>query len=163
MPAFDPERFEKLLACKRAAMEYLSHCPSEELDEAERLLCVEVANCAEALRRRGRGGNAAAREGSPHPEAPLNAAGSAPRSGAPLSAVGSAPRPKTPLNAAGSAPRPEAPFSAADGAPCPAAHDRAADGTPRPGAVAPRPADGDPLDVDYLDCPPRDGGAVYCP
>ena len=51
-----------------------------ELDEAERLLCVEVANCAEALRRRGR-----------------------------------------------------------------------------------VPADGDPLDVDYLDCPPRDGGAVYCP
>ena len=150
MPAFDPERFEKLLACKRAAMEYLSHCPSEELDEAERLLCVEVANCAEALRRRGRGGNAAAREDSPHPEAPLNAAGSAPR-------------PKTPLNAAGSAPRPEAPFSAADGAPCPAAHDRDAEGTPRPGAVAPRPADGDPLDVDYLDCPPRDGGAVYCP
>ncbi len=80
MPAFDPERFEKLLACKRAAMEYLSHCPPEELDEAERLLCVEVANCAEALRRRG----------------------------------------------------------------C-------------------VPADGDPLDVDYLDCPPRDGGAVYCP
>ena len=38
MPAFDPERFEKLLACKRAAMEYLSHCPPEELDEAERLL-----------------------------------------------------------------------------------------------------------------------------
>lgn len=137
MPAFDPERFEKLLACKRAAMEYLSHCPSEELDEAERLLCVEVANCAEALRRRGRGGNAATREDSPHPEAPLNAAGSAPR--------------------------PEAPFSAADGAPCPAAHDRDAEGTPRPGAVAPRPADGDPLDVDYLDCPPRDGGAVYCP
>lgn len=137
MPAFDPERFEKLLACKRAAMEYLSHCPPEELDEAERLLCVEVANCAEALRRRGRGGNAAAREDSPHPEAPLNAAGSAPR--------------------------PEAPFSAADGAPCPAAHDRDAEGTPRPGAVAPRPADGDPLDVDYLDCPPRDGGAVYCP
>lgn len=137
MPAFDPERFEKLLACKRAVMEYLSHCPPEELDEAERLLCVEVANCAEALRRRGRGGNAAAREDSPHPEAPLNAAGSAPRSGAPLSA-------------AGSAPRPEAPFSAADGA-------------PRPGAAAPRPADGDPLDVDYLDCPPRDGGAVYCP
>lgn len=137
MPAFDPERFEKLLACKRAAMEYLSHCPPEELDEAERLLCVEVANCAEALRRRGRGGNAAAREDSPHPEAPLNAAGSAPRSGAPL--------------------------SAADGAPCPAAHDRDAEGTPRPGAVAPRPADGDPLDVDYLDCPPRDGGAVYCP
>lgn len=124
MPAFDPERFEKLLACKRAAMEYLSHCPPEELDEAERLLCVEVANCAEALRRRGRGGNAAAREDSPHPEAPLNAAGSAPR--------------------------PEAPFSAADGA-------------PRPGAATPRPADGDPLDVDYLDCPPRDGGAVYCP
>ena len=150
MPAFDPERFEKLLACKRAAMEYLSHCLPEELDEAERLLCVEVANCAEALRRRGRGGNAAAREDSPHPEAPLNAAGSAPR-------------PKTPLNAAGSAPRPEAPFSAADGAPCPAAHDRDAEGTPRPGAVAPRPADGDPLDVDYLDCPPRDGGAVYCP
>ena len=137
MPAFDPERFEKLLACKRAAMEYLSHCPPEELDEAERLLCVEVANCAEALRRRGRGGNAAAREDSPPPEAPLNAAGSAPR--------------------------PEAPFSAADGAPCPAAHDRDAEGTPRPGAVAPRPADGDPLDVDYLDCPPRDGGAVYCP
>lgn len=137
MPAFDPERFEKLLACKRAAMEYLSHCPSEELDEAERLLCVEVANCAEALRRRGRGGNAAAREDSPHPEAPLNAAGSAPR--------------------------PETPFSAADGAPCPAAHDRDAEGTPLPGAVAPRPADGDPLDVDYLDCPPRDGGAVYCP
>lgn len=137
MPAFDPERFEKLLACKRAAMEYLSHCLPEELDEAERLLCVEVANCAEALRRRGRGGNAAAREDSPHPEAPLNAAGSAPR--------------------------PEAPFSAADGAPCPAAHDRDAEGTPRPGAVAPRPADGDPLDVDYLDCPPRDGGAVYCP
>lgn len=137
MPAFDPERFEKLLACKRAAMEYLSHCPPEELDEAERLLCVEVANCAETLRRRGRGGNAAAREDSPHPEAPLNAAGSAPR--------------------------PEAPFSAADGAPCPAAHDRDAEGTPRPGAVAPRPADGDPLDVDYLDCPPRDGGAVYCP
>lgn len=137
MPAFDPERFEKLLACKRAAMEYLSHCLPEELDEAERLLCVEVANCAEALRRRGRGGNAAAREDSPHPEAPLNAAGSAPRSGAPL--------------------------SAADGAPCPAAHDRDAEGTPRPGAVAPRPADGDPLDVDYLDCPPRDGGAVYCP
>lgn len=80
MPAFDPERFEKLLACKRAAMEYLSHCPPEELDEAERLLCVEVANCAEALRRRGR-----------------------------------------------------------------------------------VPADDDPLDVDYLDCPPRDGGAVYCP
>lgn len=80
MPAFDPERFEKLLACKRAAMEYLSHCPPEELDEAERLLCVEVANCAEALRRRGL-----------------------------------------------------------------------------------VPADGDPLDVDYLDCPPRDGGAVYCP
>lgn len=150
MPAFDPERFEKLLACKRAAMEYLSHCPSEELDEAERLLCVEVANCAEVFRRRGRGGNAAAREDSPYPEAPLNAAGSAPRSGAPLSAVGSAPRP-------------EAPFSAADGAPCPAAHDRDAEGTPRPGAVAPRPADGDPLDVDYLDCPPRDGGAVYCP
>lgn len=96
MPAFDPERFEKLLACKRAAMEYLSHCPPEELDEAERLLCVEVANCAEALRRRGCSGNA-------------------------------------------------------DG------------GTPRPGAAAPRPADGDPLDVDYLDCPPRDGGAVYCP
>lgn len=137
MPAFDPERFEKLLACKRAAMEYLSHCLPEELDEAERLLCVEVANCAEALRRRGRGGNAAAREDSPHPEAPLNAAGIAPR--------------------------PEAPFSAADGAPCPAAHDRDAEGTPRPGAVAPRPADGDPLDVDYLDCPPRDGGAVYCP
>lgn len=137
MPAFDPERFEKLLACKRAAMEYLSHCLPEELDEAERLLCVEVANCAEALRRRGRGGNAAAREDSPHPEAPLNAAGSAPRSGAPL--------------------------SAADDAPCPAAHDRDAEGTPRPGAVAPRPADGDPLDVDYLDCPPRDGGAVYCP
>lgn len=137
MPAFDPERFEKLLACKRAAMEYLSHCPPEELDEAERLLCVEVANCAEALRRRGRGGNAAAREDSPHPEAPLNAAGSAPR--------------------------PETPFSAADGAPCPAAHDRDAEGTPLPGAVAPRPADGDPLDVDYLDCPPRDGGAVYCP
>lgn len=137
MPAFDPERFEKLLACKRAAMEYLSHCLPEELDEAERLLCVEVANCAEALRRRGRGGNAAAREDSPHPEVPLNAAGSAPR--------------------------PEAPFSAADGAPCPAAHDRDAEGTPRPGAVAPRPADGDPLDVDYLDCPPRDGGAVYCP
>lgn len=124
MPAFDPERFEKLLACKRAAMEYLSHCPPEELDEAERLLCVEVANCAEALRRRGCSGNAATREDSPHPEAPLNAAGSAPRSGAPFSA---------------------------------------ADGTPRPGAVAPRPADGDPLDVDYLDCPPRDGGAVYCP
>lgn len=80
MPAFDPERFEKLLACKRAAMEYLSHCLPEELDEAERLLCVEVANCAEALRRRGR-----------------------------------------------------------------------------------VPTDGDPLDVDYLDCPPRDGGAVYCP
>lgn len=137
MPAFDPERFEKLLACKRAAMEYLSHCLPEELDEAERLLCVEVANCAEVFRRRGRGGNAAAREDSPHPEAPLNAAGSAPR--------------------------PEAPFSAADGAPCPAAHDRDAEGTPRPGAVAPRPADGDPLDVDYLDCPPRDGGAVYCP
>lgn len=137
MPAFDPERFEKLLACKRAAMEYLSHCLPEELDEAERLLCVEVANCAEVFRRRGRGGNAAAREDSPHPEAPLNAAGSAPRSGAPL--------------------------SAADGAPCPAAHDRDAEGTPRPGAVAPRPADGDPLDVDYLDCPPRDGGAVYCP
>lgn len=137
MPAFDPERFEKLLACKRAAMEYLSHCLPEELDEAERLLCVEVANCAEALRRRGRGGNAAAREDSSHPEAPLNAAGSAPR--------------------------PEAPFSAADGAPCPAAHDRDAEGTPRPGAVAPRPADGDPLHVDYLDCPPRDGGAVYCP
>lgn len=137
MPAFDPERFEKLLACKRAAMEYLSHCPPEELDEAERLLCVEVANCAEVFRRRGRGGNAAAREDSPHPEAPLNAAGSAPRSGAPL--------------------------SAADGAPCPAAHDRDAEGTPHPGAVAPRPADGDPLDVDYLDCPPRDGGAVYCP
>lgn len=124
MPAFDPERFEKLLACKRAAMEYLSHCLPEELDEAERLLCVEVANCAEALRRRGRGGNAAAREDSPHPEAPLNAA---------------------------------------DGAPCPAAHDRDAEGTPRPGAATPRPADGDPLDVDYLDCPPRDGGAVYCP
>lgn len=137
MPAFDPERFEKLLACKRAAMEYLSHCPSEELDEAERLLCVEVANCAEALRRRGRGENAATHDAGPHPEAPLNAAGSAPR--------------------------PEAPFSAADGAPCPAAHDRDAEGTPRPGAVAPRPADGDPLDVDYLDCPPRDGGAVYCP
>ena len=80
MPAFDPERFEKLLACKRAAMEYLSHCPPKELDEAERLLCVEVANCAEVFRRRGR-----------------------------------------------------------------------------------VPADGDPLDVDYLDCPPRDGGAVYCP
>lgn len=137
MPAFDPERFEKLLACKRAAMEYLSHCLPEELDEAERLLCVEVANCAEALRRRGRGGNAAAREDSPHPEAPLNAAGSAPRSGAPL--------------------------SAADGAPCPAARARDDEGAPRPGAVAPRPADGDPLDVDYLDCPPRDGGAVYCP
>ena len=137
MPAFDPERFENLLACKRAAMEYLSHCLPEELDEAERLLCVEVANCAEALRRRGRGGNAAAREDNPHPEAPLNAAGSAPR--------------------------PEAPLSAADGAPCPAAHDRDAEGTPRPGAVAPRPADGDPLDVDYLDCPPRDGCAVYCP
>ena len=137
MSAFDPERFEKLLACKRAAMEYLSHCPPEELDEAERLLCVEVANCAEVFRRRGRGGNAAAREDSPHPEAPLNAAGSAPR--------------------------PETPFSAADGAPCPAAHDRDAEGTPLPGAVAPRPADGDPLDVDYLDCPPRDGGAVYCP
>lgn len=124
MPAFDPERFEKLLACKRAAMEYLSHCLPEEFDEAERLLCVEVANCAEALRRRGRGGNAAAREDSPHPEAP---------------------------------------FSAADGAPCPAAHDRDDEGTPHPGAATPRPADGDPLDVDYLDCPPRDGGAVYCP
>lgn len=124
MPAFDPERFEKLLACKRAAMEYLSHCPSEELDEAERLLCVEVANCAEVFRRRGRGGNAAAREDSPHPEAPLNAAGSAPR---------------------------------------PAARARDDEGTPHPGAATPRPADGDPLDVDYLDCPPRDGGAVYCP
>lgn len=137
MPAFDPERFEKLLACKRAAMEYLSHCLPEELDEAERLLCVEVANCAEVFRRRGRGGNAAAREDSPHPEAPLNAAGSAPR--------------------------PEAPFSAADGAPCPAARARDDEGAPRPGAATPRPADGDPLDVDYLDCPPRDGGAVYCP
>lgn len=111
MPAFDPERFEKLLACKRAAMEYLSHCPPEELDEAERLLCVEVANCAEALRRRGCSGNAATHDAGPHPETPLNAVGS----------------------------------------------------TPRPGAAAPRPADGDPLDVDYLDCPPRDGGAVYCP
>ena len=137
MPAFDPERFEKLLACKRAAMEYLSHCPPEELDEAERLLCVEVANCAEALRRRGRGGNAATHDAGPHP--------------------------KTPLNAAGSAPRSEAPSSAADGAPCPAAHDRDDEGTPHPGAATPRPADGDPLDVDYLDCPPRDGGAVYCP
>lgn len=124
MPAFDPERFEKLLACKRAAMEYLSHCLPEELDEAERLLCVEVANCAEALRRRGRGGNAAAREDSPHPETPLHAA---------------------------------------DNAPCPAASARDDEGAPRPGAATPRPADGDPLDVDYLDCPPRDGGAVYCP
>lgn len=107
MPAFDPERFEKLLACKRAAMEYLSHCLPEELDEAERLLCVEVANCAEVFRRRGR--------------------------------------------------------VPADGAPCPAARARDDEGAPRPGAVAPRPAGGDPLDVDYLDCPPRDGGAVYCP
>lgn len=124
MPAFDPERFEKLLACKRAAMEYLSHCPPEELDEAERLLCVEVANCAEALRRRGCSGNAATHDAGPHPETPLHAV---------------------------------------DDASCPAARARDAEGTPRPGAAAPRPADGDPLDVDYLDCPPRDGGAVYCP
>lgn len=137
MPAFDPERFEKLLACKRAAMEYLSHCPPEELDEAERLLCVEVANCAEALRRRGCSGNAATHDAGPHPETPLNAVGSAPRPGAPLHAV--------------------------DDASCPAARARDAEGTPRPGAAAPRPADGDPLDVDYLDCPPRDSGAVYCP
>lgn len=123
MPAFDPERFEKLLACKRAAMEYLSHCPPEELDEAERLLCVEVANCAEVFRRRGCSGNAAMHD-APHPETPLHAA---------------------------------------DDASCPAARARDAEGTPRPGAAAPRPADGDPLDVDYLDCPPRDGGAVYCP
>ena len=137
MPAFDPERFEKLLACKRAAMEYLSHCPPEELDEAERLLCVEVTNCAEALRRRGCSGNATTHDAGPHPETPLNAVGSAPRPGAPLHAV--------------------------DDASCPAARARDAEGTPRPGAAAPRPADGDPLDVDYLDCPPRDGGAVYCP
>lgn len=78
MPAFDPERFEKLLACKRAAMEYLSHCPPEELDEAERLLCIEVANCAEALRRRGRGGNAGTHDAGPHPETPLHAADNAP-------------------------------------------------------------------------------------
>lgn len=124
MPAFDPERFEKLLACKRAAMEYLSHCLPEELDEAERLLCVEVANCAEVFRRRGRGGNAATHDAGPHPETPLHAA---------------------------------------DNAPCPAARARDDEGAPRPGAATPRPADGDPLDVDYLDCPPRDGGAVYCP
>ena len=124
MPAFDPERFEKLLACKRAAMEYLSHCPPEELDEAERLLCVEVANCAEALRRRGCSGNAATHDACPYPGAPAHAASLAPHPAAPLPADG---------------------------------------GAPRPGAAAPRSADGDPLDVDYLDCPPRDGGAVYCP
>ena len=46
-----PERFEKLLACKRAAIEYLALHAPEELDEAERLLCIEMANCAESLRR----------------------------------------------------------------------------------------------------------------
>lgn len=111
MPTFDPERFEKLLACKRAATEYLSRCPPEELDEAERLLCVEVANCAEALRRRGCDGDMTARDARPRPGASAHAVSNAPCSEA---------------------------------------------------AIA-RPADGDPLDVDYLDCPPRDGGAVYCP
>lgn len=137
MPAFDLERFEKLLACKRAAMEYLSRCPPEELDEAERLLCVEVANCAEALRRRGCGGDTTARDAYPRPGASAHAVSNAPRPGAPL--------------------------HAGDGAPCPAARSHAADNAPCPEAAAPRPADGDPLDVDYLDCPPRDGGAVYCP
>lgn len=46
-----PERFEKLLACKRAAIEYLALHTPEELDEAEHLLFIEMANCAESLRR----------------------------------------------------------------------------------------------------------------
>lgn len=124
MPTFDPERFEKLLACKRAATEYLSRCPPEELDEAERLLCVEVANCAEALRRRGCDGDMTARDARPRPGASAHAVSNAP---------------------------------------CPGERAHAADNAPCSEAAIARPADGDPLDVDYLDCPPRDGGAVYCP
>lgn len=50
MPILSRECCEKLLDCKRAAMECLASCAPEELDDMERLLCIEVANCAEAIR-----------------------------------------------------------------------------------------------------------------
>lgn len=47
-------RYAKLLACKQAAAEYLALFGPDEIDEAERLLRVETANCAETARRAGR-------------------------------------------------------------------------------------------------------------
>lgn len=48
----DPQRHAKLMALKRAATEHLASFTPDDLDEAERLLCIEIANCADDVRRR---------------------------------------------------------------------------------------------------------------
>lgn len=47
-----PQGHAKLMAFKRAATEYLASCAPDDLGEAERLLCIEIANCADDVRRK---------------------------------------------------------------------------------------------------------------
>ena len=48
----DQQSHANLMALKRAATEYLASCAPDDLGEAERLLCIEIANCADDVRRR---------------------------------------------------------------------------------------------------------------
>lgn len=48
----NPQCHAKLTALKHAATEYLASCASDDLDKAERLLCLEITNCADDVRRK---------------------------------------------------------------------------------------------------------------